>query len=174
MNKEKFENLVLAICESVEGPVTTTRLAKLLWLVDKAAYLQFGDKITGCRYIRKQFGPVPVDNHELLAVMREEGLISINKECGPEFSRVEYSPLRRPDMGAFDEREREVIENALTAHRNDSTRRLIAMSHDLAWALSEDGEEIPFAAYLGELAIWRNDPVRARRIIDKAELEYEN
>lgn len=174
MNSAKFENLVLAICEGIGGHITTTRLAKLLWLADKIAFRETGSKITDCRYIRKQFGPVPFENKDLLDIMREKGLISLRKTRDESYSRVEYIGRARPDMDVFSEDERRIIADFLREYRDTPTNRLVDLSHDLVWALRDDGETIPFEAYMAEIRMDDAKRKRAEEIIQAAELEYEN
>ncbi len=76
MNTERFENLVLAICQKVPAEhLATTKLNKLIWLIDKTAFLELGKSITGATYLRKMNGPVPKDNKDIFALMRD------NKMC---------------------------------------------------------------------------------------------
>lgn len=170
MNQQKFENVVLYICENSPGRMTTTRLNKMLWLVDKTSFLQNASTITEWLYIRKRFGPVPKDNYDALTIMAEKGLLKINLEHNEGFETAFYTARQNPDMSLFSPIEIKSMEDAMHNYANLSTDKLIGISHDLVWATFEDGEAIPFEAYLSEFP---TDLPQVRGRIELAEKEYQ-
>lgn len=175
MNQAKLENLVLLVCEAVPEHLTTTRLNKLLWILDKTAFLETGQKITGCRYIRKQYGPVPIDNGDALGVMEDKGLIEVIRSSDAEtgMPRREYRAKAKADRSVFGEIEINLILKTLLEYAKWATRKLIALSHDLVWANRDDGEEINFEAYLARFNFTPAQKNKARQLIECAELAYE-
>lgn len=171
MNQLKFENVVLFICENTRGQMNMVRLNKLLWLIDKTAFLRLAHTLTDWRYIRKEMGPVPFNNHDALGVMKDKGLLKIshiNDENGEKYS---FSPLKRADISCFDAEEQAVIKEVLEKYGSMHWLKLVKLSHDLAWATYEDGETIPFEAYLSsppESA----DNTEVRILIDGEEDKY--
>lgn len=148
MNQHKFENAVLFICENASGEMNTVRLNKLLWLIDKTACLRLAHTVTDWKYIRKEMGPVPFDNHDALCVMSDKNSLDISHGKDGNCEKFSYSPIARADLSGFDEGEREVMRDVLEKYGNVPWRKLVELSHDLAWATYEDGETIPFEAYL--------------------------
>jgi putative zinc finger/helix-turn-helix YgiT family protein len=63
-----------AVVESFlrDGAVFKTKLNKLLFYADFLHFRDFGVSITGCRYAKLQYGPVPDDFKTLLGVLEEE------------------------------------------------------------------------------------------------------
>lgn len=175
MNQEKFENLVLLVCEAVPEHLTTTRLNKLLWILDKTAFLEIGQKITGCRYIRKQFGPVPKDNGDALGVMNDKGMIETIRSSDTEtgMPRREYKAKTKADLSVFDKTELALIIKTLQDYAKWATLKLIRLSHDLVWANRNDGEEINFEAYLGKFNFTEAQKRKVQELIESAELAYE-
>lgn len=175
MNQEKFENLVLLICDAVPEKLTTTRLNKLLWLIDKTAFIENGDKITGCKYIKKQYGPVPVDNGEALGVMHDKGLINISiyRDEETDMARREYKGVSQANINIFSSKEYNIIQDVLKRFASWSARKLIQLSHDLIWANRDDWEEINFEAYLVKFNFSSMHKKSAQSMIEQAELAYE-
>jgi len=176
MDQERLENLVLAVCEVVPPEhLSTTKLNKLLWLIDKTAFMTFGRTITGCSYLRKARGPVPQGNKDIFRQMEANGALEcirdMHRAPSASLQSVNYHGRISANNEVFSPEERGVISDILQQYGNKSTRELVDLSHDLAWATYEDGEEIPFAAYLSSIQN-ENELDSVRRIIDKAESEY--
>lgn len=125
--------------------------------------------------MRKQYGPVPYDNGEVLALMAERGLLEIKtlRDSDGEMPGQEYKASKAPDRNAFMPDELEVIERGLSEYSGVSTGQLVRLSHDLVWANREDGEEIKFEAYLRRLNLTPNLERKMRAAIEAAELAYE-
>lgn len=171
MSQCKFENAVLFICTNTQGEMTTVRLNKLLWLMDKTAFLQLAHTITGWSYIRKRFGPVPIDNYDALGIMGDNGDLEIISSRDGDYERTKYIPHKDPDISCFDEKELEIMRNVLTTYGNTHWEKLVKLSHDLTWATYEDGEHIPFEAYLSAMPDASTIPA-IREIIERKEAEY--
>lgn len=169
MNQNKFENVVLYICENAHGRMTTTRLNKLLWLIDKTAFLRNAQTVTDWSYIRKRFGPVPKDNYDAFGVMADKSKLRITLEHGEGFETAFYAALKKPDMTVFSEAEKNVMEDVMKNYVKVSTDMLVELSHDLVWATYEDGETIPFEAYLSVFPV---ELPSVKNKIDMAEKEY--
>lgn len=171
----RFQNLVLRVCEAVSENLTATRLNKLLWLVDKAAFPETGRKITGHAYLRKVQGPVPRDNGKELAMMKESGQLEIRTSRDEQsgLSKREYKALAPADMSVFTEVEREIIDPTLREYATWPTYKLVSLAHDLVWANREDGEEINFDAYRVKFNFSRGELDAIKKHIEDAELAYE-
>lgn len=171
MNLAKFKNVVLYICNNCPGRMTTTRLNKLLWLMDKTAFLETARTITDWSYLRKKFGPVPKDNYDALGIMKDEsGLQMTHAESGMSETTV-YMALKMPDLSEFSEHELQIMKKVINCYGHAPTEELVKLSHDLVWASYEDGEKIPFEAYLSvDDDINLSKPVAEK--IKKAEMEY--
>lgn len=117
---------------------------------------------------------MPAYNKDALALMRDDGLISIKTfRDDDDHIRREYTGLRKPDMSVFSENERAIIDSTLDSLKDCSTNSLVRMSHDLSWAVRDDGEEIKFETYVGKLNLTPEQKKKERYIIEEAELAYE-
>ena len=179
MNQSKFENLVLAICDQVPPEhLTTIKLNKLLWLIDKEVFCCTGASVTGADYLRKMDGPVPNNNQELFEGMVVKGLLHIEKKriydtgaSRPRHRRKSnYKGLVAPDMAVFSDIERQLIEQILATHGHKSLDQLVNIAHDIVWATFDDNEVIPMEAYLSRSKLDNSDAIRQR--IQNAEIHY--
>lgn len=148
MNQGKFENTVLFICENTPGEMNTVRLNKLLWLIDKTSFLKLAHTVTGRHYIRKEMGPAPVYTHDAISIMRDKGLINVTHISDENGHKCSYTPLTHADLSRFSADEQKIMRDVLAKYGSAHWLKLVELSHDLAWATYEDGETIPFEAYL--------------------------
>ena len=171
MKQGKFENAVLFICENATGEMNTVRLNKLLWLIDKTAFLRLAHTITDWRYIRREMGPVPLNNHDALGVMKDKNFLKISHIRDDNGEKYSYIPRVSADLSCFDEDEQKVMRDVLAKYGSIHWLKLVKLSHDLAWATYEDGETIPFEAYLSTPPEGTKNP-DIRAIIDREEDKY--
>ncbi|MDR2726517.1 MAG: SocA family protein [Deltaproteobacteria bacterium] len=179
MNQTKFENLVLSICAKVPPEhLTTIKLNKLLWLIDKEVFCHTGSSVTGIEYLRKMDGPVPKDNQDLFKDMAAKGLLRI--ETKQIYDKGANRPRRRrksnyhglcaPDMAVFSSTEQQLAEHVLTTHGHKSLDQLVNIAHDIVWATFDDNEVIPLEAYLSHSRSDNSDAIRRR--IQNTEVYY--
>ena len=174
---EKFENLVLAICETVPPEyLATTKLNKLLWLVDKTAFMRLGKSVTCSAYLRKRKGPVPQDNRDVFAIMQENHILATEQGRwnlpADQMQSVNYRGLKKANMDVFSQEEKDIIFSVINEYGKKPASQLVNLSHDLVWATFEDGDVIPFEAYLSSIKDENNLP-EVQQIIADAELEYD-
>jgi len=153
-DKAKFKNLVHYICAQRAGDPSSlgaTKLNKALWIADFRAHYLLGESITGARYVKRQFGPVP---HQIVPVLKElenEGAIAV-KEVN-HFGKVkkEYEVKHGTSIDHFSEEEKEIIDWSikLVCDRHTATS-ISEASHDGVWKAAEDGEELPYFTVFAE------------------------
>jgi hypothetical protein len=145
-DKLKFKRLVHYIVWKVgkHDWFGATKLNKVLWFVDARAYTLTGRPITGETYTRGEFGPVP---KHILPVQRElehERTIRITKE-GRLTRIIALSPAR-PNWFSVDELQ--TIDWWANHIAKDHTAASISeQTHDYAWEIAKQGEELPLYAY---------------------------
>ena len=179
VNQIKFENLVLAICSRVPSEhLTTIKLNKLLWMIDKEVFCRTGSTVTGIDYLRKMDGPVPKNNQALFEGMAAKGLLQIEAKriydkgaSRPRYRRKSnYHGLVAPDMTVFSDAEQLHIEQILAANAHKSLDLLVSIAHDIVWATFDDNEVIPMEAYLSRSELDSSEVFRQR--IHAAEVYY--
>src|SRR5689334_10581627 len=99
----RLRELILHIANSstADSRFSKVKLAKLLYLSDIEAYRRTGKPISGIKYIKWPFGPVPFDFNNFLISMEQEGVIAISKipYYGQEQHRV--FALIEPDLNTY-------------------------------------------------------------------------
>ncbi len=82
MDMNKFKMLVHYICwrySSSPSKLGVVKLNKALWLSDLSAYYALGRPITGTRYIKREFGPVPKPILPVLRELEEDGTLTVRE-----------------------------------------------------------------------------------------------
>ena len=172
-NRDKLKALIHYVCDKVDDPfqLGAIKLNKILWLSDILAYLVIAEPITGERYIKRQYGPVP--SHILVALkeLQAEGLIKIKDVEFHGFKKKEFLALESADATSFNTYELDIINDVIDDVCNNHTAKSISdFSHNDLWEMAMIGEEIPyeatFAVKMGELN--ESDIEWARGVLDKA------
>src|SRR5437868_6546437 len=113
-DREKFKNLVHYICLRCEpSKLGAVKLNKALWLADFRAFYEFGASITGDRYIKRQFGPVPSAIIPTLKELERDGLVSIQREQFHGLEKMEFRAQGQPDMHDFSQQELRIVDTAV-------------------------------------------------------------
>lgn len=147
MADQKFKSLVQYVCSRrAHAPDTlgAVKLNKVLWLADLSAFYERGKSITGARYIKRKYGPVPAPIMPALRELQEDGILSVSNAQLYGKQKKEYI-VHVPNDGSFLEPEElsivnEVIDHVCDTHTATSVSNA---SHDHIWKAAEDGEEIP-------------------------------
>jgi hypothetical protein len=145
----KFQELVLHIAtRSQDDPrFGATKLNKILYFADFAAYRRLGRPITGARYQRLEEGPAP---RQLLPA-RERMLDSqvIQLEQRDYFWGVQQRvvPLRDPELSVFSKQEIEIVDEVIEDLWPFNAQEVSRMSHnEPGWRLVRPGDDIPYKA----------------------------
>ena len=147
MANKKLKELVLYLVMKGKDDnlFGATKLNKLLFDIDFQAYAIFGTSITGEKYVRRPFGPVPYH----LPVVREE-LISEGRlkiEVKERFRNKQHimTALGNPDLSIFSKDGLDLVDEILQANKAVNGSELSGWTHTLRpWLDAEDGEEIPY------------------------------
>ncbi len=147
MNRAKFKSLVHYICWRCSGDPSklgSVKLNKALWLSDLTAYRASGDSITGARYIRQQFGPVPALIVPVLRELEQEGILTVRETSFYGRTKKEYIVHVKASGGFLDQAERQIVDETIQFVCEEHTAVSISnKSHDHIWEAAVNGEEIP-------------------------------
>ena len=131
MDDSIFRNTVLAILKAQPG-LGSVQLRKALIIADATHYALFGKSLTGAKYIKFPYGPVPDFNafNLLNKMYYEEGIIEIIEEAEGPATKNSYFALRDPDLNIFTEEEDKIIKFAADVALKYSASKLSDMTHD--------------------------------------------
>ena len=163
----KFKNVLLYILERCAGKpnVGETVLYKLLYFSDFNYYELYEEHLTGAKYRKLPFGPVPQKLDTIISQMLESNQIKRIKTEYFDKTQTRYIPLEKADLRELRASEKEVIDKVIEQMSDWSAKAISDYSHkDLPWLASKEGAEINY-----ELAFYREAPFSVRNYGDETE-----
>jgi transcriptional regulator with XRE-family HTH domain len=163
----KFKNVLLYILERCAGKpnVGETVLYKLLYFSDFNYYELYEEHLTGAKYRKLPYGPVPQKLDTIISQMMESGQIQRIKTEYYDKIQTRYIPLAKADLTELKASEKEVIDRVIQQLSDWSAAAISNYSHkDMPWLASKEGEEINY-----ELAFYRDAPFSVRNYGDEIE-----
>ena len=123
-----------------------TKLVKLLYFADCAAYLRYGKPITGCAYIRMEHGPYPQDWAATERMLERSGIVSIVEEPMPGgYRRQRWLALQPAQAAALTAAERAILDEQLRRFADFNAAQIEEYSHaEVGWRISRPGAVIPY------------------------------
>jgi uncharacterized phage-associated protein len=156
----KFKNVLLYILERCAGKpnVGETVLYKLLYFSDFNYYELYEDHLTGAKYRKLPYGPVPQQLDTIIHQMMDKGLLQRVKTDYHGYPQTRYLPLEKADLTELKASEKDVIDRVIEQMSDWSAAAISSYSHkDMPWLASKDGEDINY-----ELAFYRDAPYSVR------------
>ncbi|GHV40551.1 hypothetical protein FACS1894187_21580 [Synergistales bacterium] len=150
LDMPKLKSLIHYVCACYErSSLGKTKLNKILWFSDVAAYRDFGAPITGETYVKQKYGPVPSHIDEALRELFFESKLIERDAPIYKYSKKEFISLAQPDISLFSAAEMEIInETAQIICDNYTAAQISEMSHDMLWKTADMNEELPYEATL--------------------------
>lgn len=170
-NSEKFKQLFLYILEKCGSKpnVGETVIYKLLYFCDFDFFEIKELPLTGMKYKKMQFGPVPDQSMFLKVIreMRENGMIErLTRSYLGNTMQTKYINFAPADLSCFNFESIKIIDAVINRLSDMSARQIEDHSHaDHPWQAASDNEEIDYSSVFsrtGEFAqkdyeqMWRN------------------
>ncbi len=156
----KFKNVLLYILERCAGKpnIGETVLNKLLYFCDFNFYELYEEHLTGARYKKLSFGPVPQKSDAIINQMIEGGQLDRIKTEYHGFPQTRYIPLEKADLRQLSAAEMTVIDNVIRLMSDWNANKISEYSHkDMPWLATKDGDYISY-----NLAFYRELPYSVR------------
>jgi len=145
-----------------------TKLNKILYFADVAAYIRTGKPISGAEYIKLQNGPVPKMAKDLLESMTNANEVFIQLTPIIEYTQQRVIARREPDLDIFTAREIDILHDVIDALQNKNAGEVSDLSHGIAWQTTEMMHSIPYeAALLSDEPLDEDDIAAAQELIRK-------
>ncbi len=160
LNVNKFKNVLLYILERCAGKpnVGETVLYKLLYFSDFNYYEIYEEHLTGAKYRKLPYGPVPQKLDTIIGQMMESGQIQRIKTEYFDKMQTRYIPLAKADLTTLKASEKEVIDKVIEQMSDWSATAISNYSHkDLPWEVTDEGKYISY-----NLAFYREHPYSVR------------
>ncbi len=164
---DKMKNILLYILERCAGKpnVGETVLYKLLYFSDFNYYELYETHLTGAKYRKLPYGPVPQNLDIVINQMIDNGQIQRIKTDYFNKTQTRYLPLAKANLTELMASEKEIIDKVIDQLSDLSAAAISAYSHkDLPWVASKEGEDINY-----ELAFYREAPFSVRNYGDETE-----
>jgi len=159
-NVNKFRNVLLYMLERCAGKpnVGETVLYKLFYFADFNYYELYEEHLTGAKYRKLPYGPVPQKLDTIVGQMMEKNQVQRIKTDYHGYPQTRYIPLIKTDLTLLKASEKEIIDKVIEQYSDWSASAISAYSHkDMPWLASKEGEEIDY-----ELAFYREAPFSVR------------
>ncbi len=163
----KMKNVLLYLLERCAGKpnVGETVLYKLLYFADFNYYELYEEHMTGARYRKLPYGPVPQKLSSLLNRMIDDGDLKRVKTAYHGFAQTRYLPLEKSDLTQLKASEKEVLDKVIDQFSDWSASAISDYSHkDMPWLASGEGDDIDY-----ELAFYREAPYSVRNYDEETE-----
>ena len=143
MNKQMFENAVLAILRFAPE-LGGTKLRKALCIADAVHTSLHKQSITGCKYIKGQYGTIPeYEGYQLLLNMLESGTIEIRKKPSGNHFEDSYTATQSPEDSLLSQSQLDILKYAAELVATLTAKELSEKTHDAVYHSVNMGEEIP-------------------------------
>jgi len=156
----KFKNILLYILEKCAGKpnVGETVLYKLLYFSDFNYYELYEEHLSGARYRKLPYGPVPHPFESIVNKMIEKGELKKIKTDYFGKTQTRYLPLAKANLKELIASEKDVLDKVIEQMSDWSASSISSYSHnDMPWKASKEGDDINF-----ELAFYREPPYSVR------------
>jgi transcriptional regulator with XRE-family HTH domain len=160
LNINKFKNVLLYILERCAGKpnVGETVLYKLLYFSDFNYYELYEEHLTGAKYKKLPYGPVPQKLDSIINQMIDANQLQRIKTEFRGYPQKRYLPLEKADLTMLKASEKDVIDKVIEQMSDWSATAISDYSHkDLPWEVTEEGKDISY-----NLAFYRELPYSVR------------
>ena len=170
LSPDKLDEAVLYLAErSASDPnFGETKLVKMLYFADCAAYARHGAPITGATYVHMEHGPYPQDWRATKERLVADGLVrEIHAEARGGYRQHQLAANRRARAETLTAAERACLDLQLQEFAGFNAADIADYSHRiLGWQETETGEIIPYELSLFCQPILTDDArERGRRIV---------
>jgi transcriptional regulator with XRE-family HTH domain len=160
LNINKFKNVLLYILERCAGKpnVGETVLYKLLYFSDFNYYELYEEHLTGAKYKKLPYGPVPQKLDSIINQMIDANQLQRIKTEFRGYPQKRYLPLEKADLTMLKASEKDFIDKVIEQMSDWSATAISDYSHkDLPWEVTEEGKDISY-----NLAFYRELPYSVR------------
>ncbi|AKI96733.1 hypothetical protein IX53_01625 [Kosmotoga pacifica] len=130
-NAIKNEELILNVLK-LAGPITKTKLVKLLFLIDNEASAKINKKISSFAYVKYFYGPYPPELEDILSYLSAKGIIHYNENISCNGRRYYLISIDSPEYqkrgemaNIFSEKEEQIIRSIVNKYKDKSLEDIL-------------------------------------------------
>lgn len=151
-NIKKFRQMYFACLKfaaNSHGNVPKTKLAKLLYLADFKSFFENLEPISGVKYRRLEYGPVPDVFFSMTDDLLEQGKIKV--EVLDRGAQMISPNTREEDFNELTDQELASIKQVCKLWKDKPTQDIVNFTHEQKpWKMCRDGEYIPYSLIIQE------------------------
>jgi len=150
----RFSAVIAAFLEY--GGVYKTKLNKLLFYADFLHFREHGVSITGCRYAKLQYGPVPDDFKTLLSVLEEEAGVlrtEVEEFPGKDYKGEPVHLVNPPNDYDLTTEEKETVHQVWQLFQRYGAREIADLSHSFQGWIETDPSKLISYEYADSLEL---------------------
>lgn len=151
-NLKKFRQMYFACLKFTanrHGNVPKTKLAKLLYLADFRSFFENLEPMSGVKYRRLEYGPVPDIFFSMTDDLHEQGKIGIELLDGG--AQMISLSTREEDFSELSKDELASIKQICELWKDKKTQEIVNFTHEQKpWKMCRDGEYIPYSLIIQE------------------------
>ena len=148
-NYDKYKEMILAYLREAgdksDGRIPKTKLAKLLYLADFTWFYEHLESMSGMKYRKIEFGPVPDMYFRALSELENNGSISIERK-GDAILVGESDASKRSKLISITAEEKKLIKQISKKWKDKKTKEIVKFTHEqLPYSICEENEIIPYS-----------------------------
>lgn len=145
------------------------KLNKILWKSDFDSFAMRQIPVTGRRYQREKFGPVPREMLPLHREMHQKGLIKIELvDFGEDVVEHRTVALAMPDLELFTTDDLGFVNGAIQYYWNLTGMETSDDSHGVAWQTRANGDPMPYElAFLSDSILGPKQRLQTKRLMSE-------
>jgi transcriptional regulator with XRE-family HTH domain len=125
----------------IDGKITKTKLAKILYLVDFSWFVKTGKSMSGLNYRALPRGPVADEFFQMTDEMFESGQVQIEAKG----AALLFSNTEQPSYAELSDNEQRHIIKVSEKWRSSDTQTIVDFTHkQFPWTFTNPGMEIPY------------------------------
>lgn len=147
-NYDKYKEMILEMLRRytkyANKSATKTLLAKLVYLTDFAWYYDELQPMSGMKYRRLQYGPVPDQYFRIVDELVDDGLVNLTLADRAQWLSVSDSAQGLP-LEQLATKETALIDLIARKWKDTDTEKIVAFTHtQLPWQICRPNEFIPY------------------------------
>jgi transcriptional regulator with XRE-family HTH domain len=142
---EKYKQMILAFLRAGKK-IPKTKLAKLLYFADFAWYYKKLESMSGMRYRKIQYGPVPDSYFRIIDEMSDGGEIDITQTEDGAMLISQTRSGARVDLSEISKEEGKLIKSVEEKWRGKKTAEIVDFTHkQFPYLYAQDNEIVSYA-----------------------------
>ena len=141
-NYEKYKQMILAFLR-IEGKITKTKLAKLMYLADAGWFYHYLHSMSGMQYRKIQYGPVADPYFRIVDELYQNGQIEIEQTKDGAMLISQTRAGAKNALSEIKSKELELIKNIEEKWKGKKTKEIVEFTHNqLPYLCANDNDII--------------------------------